>query len=188
MLVDAPTIAAVAEALRAAAGIPLVVDPVMLASSGARLLAEDALGALRAKLFPLAALVTPNVPEAEILAGMKIRDRGSMERAARAIGARAVLVKGGHLPGETVVDVLAAEGSIVVFEQPRIPGAPCRGTGCTLASAIAAGLAQGMRLADAVCRARAYLQEAIATAPAIRAGARPLNHALTPWRRGRPPS
>lgn len=188
MLVDAPTIAAVGRALRAAAGIPLVVDPVMLASSGARLLAEDALGALRAELFPLAALVTPNVPEAEVLAGMKIRDRASMERAARAIGARAVLVKGGHLPGETVVDVLSIERDIILFEEKRILGAPCRGTGCTLASAIAVGLAQGMPLADAVGRARAYLQEAIATAPATGAGARPLNHVLTPWRRGRPPS
>jgi hydroxymethylpyrimidine/phosphomethylpyrimidine kinase len=188
MLVDAPTIAAVACALRAAAGVPLVVDPVMLASSGARLLAEDALAALRAELFPLAALVTPNVPEAEVLAGMKIRDRGSMERAARAIGARAVLVKGGHLPGETVVDVLSIEGDIILFEEKRIPGPPCRGTGCTLASAIAVGLAQGMRLADAVGCARAYLQEAIATAPAIGAAARPLNHAVTPWKRGRPPS
>jgi hydroxymethylpyrimidine/phosphomethylpyrimidine kinase len=179
MLVDAPTIAAVAGALRAAAGVPLVVDPVMLASSGARLLAEDALGALRAELFPLAALVTPNVPEAEILAGMKIRDRASMERAACAIGARAVLVKGGHLPGQTVVDVLATEAGVIVFEQPRIPGVPCRGTGCTLASAIAAGLAQGMGLADAVGRARAYLQAAIATAPAVGAGPRPLDHAVT---------
>ncbi len=188
MLVDAPTIIAVATALRPAAGIPLVIDPVMVASSGTRLLAEDALATLRAELFPLAALITPNVPEAELLSGLAIRDPASMRLAALAIGARAVLVKGGHLPGEIVVDVLASEAGVIVLEQPRIPGPPRHGTGCTLASAIAAGLAQGMALADAVRRARAYLQAAIATAPAIGAGAGLLNHAVTVDVRGLDPA
>jgi hydroxymethylpyrimidine/phosphomethylpyrimidine kinase len=187
MLVDAPTIMAVAAALHPAAGVPLVVDPVMLASSGARLLAEDALAALREALFPLAALITPNVPEAERLSGVPITDPGSMRAAALAIGARAVLVKGGHLPGDIVVDVLVSEAGTMLFEHPRIPGPPRHGTGCTLASAIAAGLAQGMRLPDAVRRARAYVQAAIATAPAIGAsigapmgsGAGLLDHAVT---------
>ncbi len=176
MLVDAETVRHVAASLRAFPGLPLVIDPVMVASSGTRLLAEDAIEALRAELFPLATLVTPNLLEAEILAGFPIRDRASMERAALAIRARAVLVKGGHLPGETVVDILAEDGTISVFEQPRIPGLPRHGTGCTLASAIATGLAQGMPLLNAGRRARAYLQAAIATAPAIGAVAGPLNH------------
>ena len=178
MLVDTATILAVAAALRPA-GIPLVVDPVMVSSSGTRLLAEDALATLRKTLFPLATLVTPNIPEAELLSGLPIHDRPAMERAAHAIGARAVLVKGGHLPGETVVDMLVGEAGTTVFEHPRIPGPPRHGTGCALASAIAACLAQGMALADAVRRARAYVQAAIATAPAIGAGAGPLNHAVT---------
>jgi hydroxymethylpyrimidine/phosphomethylpyrimidine kinase len=179
MLVDAATIAAVAAALRPAARLPVVVDPVMVASSGMRLLAEGAAAALRSELFPLAALLTPNVPEAELLSGISIRDRASMERAAVALGPRPVLVKGGHLPGETVLDVLASEVGITFLEELRLPGPPRHGTGCTLASAIAAGLAQGMTLLDAVRRARAYLQAAIATAPAIGAGAGPLNHAVT---------
>ncbi len=179
MLADAPTIAAVAAALSPAGGIPLVIDPVMIASSGRRLLAEDAIAALRAELFPLATLITPNIPEAECLAGIPIHDRAGMERAARAIGGRAVLVKGGHLPGETVVDVLASESGAIVFEGKRIPGPPRHGTGCTLASAIATGLAQGMTLAEAVGRARAYLQAAIAAAPARGAGAALLNHGVT---------
>lgn len=200
MLVDAETVRHVAASLRAFPGLPLIIDPVMVASSGTRLLAEDAIEALRAELFPLATLVTPNLPEAEILAGFPIRDRASMERAALAISARAVLVKGGHLPGDTVVDILVEDGAISVFEQPRIPGPPRHGTGCTLASAIATGLAQGMPLLDAVRRARAYLQAAIATAPALGAGAGPLNHmpegvcqraeeslAFNTWKRGAPP-
>lgn len=179
MLVDAETIAAVAAALRPAAGIPIVVDPVMVASSGARLLAEDALTTLRDELFPLAFLLTPNVPEAELLAGFPIRDRESQQKAALALGARAVLVKGGHLAGDTMADVLASEGRISVFESPRLPGGPWHGTGCTLASAIAAGLAQGMALVPAIRRARSYVAAAIATAPAIGRGAGPLNHAVT---------
>jgi hydroxymethylpyrimidine/phosphomethylpyrimidine kinase len=179
MLVDAATIAAVGAALRQAPRLPLVVDPVMVASSGAQLLAAAALAALRSELFPLAALLTPNVREAELLSGILVHDRASMEHAAAALGPRPVLVKGGHLPGETVVDVLASEAGITWFEEPRLPGPPRHGTGCTLASAIAAGLAQGMTLLDAVRRARAYLQAAIATAPAIGAGAGPLNHAVT---------
>ncbi|HUA77940.1 MAG TPA: bifunctional hydroxymethylpyrimidine kinase/phosphomethylpyrimidine kinase, partial [Acetobacteraceae bacterium] len=137
MLVDIPTIAAIAAALVPAAAIPLVIDPVMVASSGTRLLAEDALAALRAMLFPLATLITPNVPEAELLTGIPIHDRTAMERAARAIGARAVLVKGGHLPGETVIDLLLSNDITTLFEYPRLPGPPRHGTGCTLASAIA---------------------------------------------------
>ena len=179
MLADAATIAAVGAALRPVAGIPLIIDPVMVASSGTRLLEHGAVLALRRELFPLAALITPNVPEAELLSGVPIRDRESMRRAALALGPCAVLVKGGHLPGETVVDVLASEAGAMFLERPRIPGPPRHGTGCTLASAIAAGLAQGMDLADAVRRARTYVQAAIETAPAIGAGAGPLNHAVT---------
>ncbi|MDA8049578.1 MAG: bifunctional hydroxymethylpyrimidine kinase/phosphomethylpyrimidine kinase [Rhodospirillales bacterium] len=183
MLGDAETAAAVATALRPVAGIPLVIDPVLLASSGAKLLAEDALDILRAELFPLATLITPNIPETARLSGLAVCDQASMERAARALrsggGMGAVLVKGGHLSGETVVDVLACAGGITRFEAPRLPGPPRHGTGCTLAAAIAAGLAQGLALLAAIQLARAYVRAAIATAPAIGAGAGPLNHAVT---------
>ncbi len=183
MLGDAAIAAAVAAALRAAIGLPLVIDPVLCASTGARLLAEDALDALRGELFPLATLVTPNVPEAALLSGTAIHDLSSMEQAARALvpagTSGAVLVKGGHLPGEMVVDVLASLDGIIRFEAPRLAGPPRRGTGCTLASAIAAGIAQGFALVDSIRRARAYVRAAIATAPGIGTGARLLNHAVT---------
>jgi len=173
MLAEKAVVAAVAAALRPAAGIPIVVDPVIMASSGRRLLAEDALAVLRSDLFPLATLITPNIPEAELLSGITIRDRPSMERAARALGPGAVLVKGGHLPGETVMDVLASPEAVIWFDSPRFPGPPRHGTGCTLASAIAAGLAQGLLLPGAIRRARAYVHAAIA------AGTGSLNHAVT---------
>ncbi len=183
MLGDAAITAAVAAALRAAIGPPLVIDPVFCASSGARLLAEDALNVLRGELFPLATLVTPNVPEAALLSGIAIHDLSSMERAARALvpagTSGAVLVKGGHLPGEMVVDMLASLDGIIRFEAPRLAGRQRRGTGCTLASAIAAGLAQGFALVDSIRRARLYVRAAIATAPEIGTGALLLNHAVT---------
>lgn len=183
MLGDVAITRAVAAALRFAAGLPLVIDPILSASSGARLLAEDAVDVLRGELFPLATLVTPNVPEAGLLSGIAIHDLSSMERAARALvpagTSGAVLVKGGHLPGEMVVDVLASADSIIRFEAPRLAGPPRRGTGCTLASAIAAGIAQGFALVDSIRRARAYVRAAIATAPAIGAGPGPLNHGVT---------
>ena len=182
MLGDAATIAAVCDVLEALApALPLVVDPVLAATGGQRLLAAGALGVLMARLLPRAALVTPNIPEAEALTGIAISGVTDMRRAAdrlRAYGARAVLVKGGHLPGGTVTDLLVDAAGVQTFVAPRIDSRHTHGTGCTLASAIALGLAQGMLLPDAVERARAYVRAAIAAAPGLGSGHGPLGHML----------
>ncbi len=182
MLADEVIIDAVANELtRRAAGIPVVVDPVMVAKGGASLLAAGAVAALMRRLLPLAAVITPNLPEAEALAGVTIADLDAMRRAAMALlklGPRAVLLKGGHLPGDTVVDVLATADGIEEFAAPRIDSRHTHGTGCTLASAVATGLAQGLTLREAVRRARAYVRAAIAAAPGFGAGHGPLNHAV----------
>jgi len=182
MLGDTATVEVVCETLmRHVERVPVVVDPVMVATTGARLLASDALAMLRRRLLPLACLITPNLPEAEALAGMTIADVAAMHDAARAImalGVPAVLLKGGHLPGEQVVDLLATVDGIEVFAAPRIVSRHTHGTGCTLASAVAAGLAQGLGLRDAVVNARAYVRAAIAAAPGFGAGHGPLNHAV----------
>lgn len=182
MLGNAAAIAAVCDALAPNSHAPVVVDPVMTAKGGERLLDADALGVLLRQLWPMASVATPNIPEAELLAGMTIADLEGMRRAASALlagGARAVVLKGGHLAGDTVVDLLATSAGIEAFAAPRIATRHTHGTGCTLASAIAAGLAQGMALRDSVLRARAYVRAAIATAPGLGAGAGPLNHAVT---------
>ncbi len=183
MLGDAAMIEAVADVLATQnPKPPLVVDPIMIAKGGARLLREDALAVFKRVLLPHASLLTPNVPEAEELAGMQIFDIASMHHAAEAmltLGVPAVLLKGGHLPGDEVVDLLATEAGIKMFASPRIETRHTHGTGCSLASAIAAGLAQGLGLADAVRRARAFVHAAIATAPGFGAGHGPLNHAVT---------
>jgi hydroxymethylpyrimidine/phosphomethylpyrimidine kinase len=183
MLHSAEVIAVVAGALKKhAPGVPLVVDPVMVAKGGHRLLLGDAEAALRDMLLPMAALLTPNLPEAEVLAGFPVRVEADMRRAADhllALGAKAVLMKGGHLEGNRVVDLLVHDGKVERFEDARIPTRNTHGTGCTLASAIAAGLAQKMGLVDAVGRARAYVRKAIETAPGFGHGHGPLNHAVT---------
>jgi hydroxymethylpyrimidine/phosphomethylpyrimidine kinase len=182
MLVDAETIALVAELL-APTGLPIVVDPVMLAKGGAPLLATGAAATLIRELLPMTALLTPNLPEAEVLTGMAIADGAAMYRASDALlalGAPAVLLKGGHMPGETVIDLLATPSGVTVFERPRLPTRHTHGTGCTLSTAIAAGLAQGMALQAAVARARDYVQAAIAAAPGLGAGAGPMNHDVRP--------
>jgi hydroxymethylpyrimidine/phosphomethylpyrimidine kinase len=182
MLADAATIEVVSDALdRCAPGLPVVVDPVMVATSGARLLADDALSMLTRRLIPMASVITPNLPEAEALSGVAIPDVDAMRRAARALmslGAPAVLLKGGHLPGDQIVDLLVTIDGAEEFAAPRIESRNTHGTGCTLASGIAAGLAQGMALRDAVLRARDFVRAAIATAPGLGAGHGPLNHAV----------
>jgi hydroxymethylpyrimidine/phosphomethylpyrimidine kinase len=159
-------------------GLPLIVDPVMVAKGGARLLDQSALDMLVLRLLPLASLVTPNVPEAEILTGMKITSVRDLERAADmllALGPSAVLMKGGHLDGDTVTDVLrTADGADYRFEGPRIHTRSTHGTGCTLASAIAAGVAEGLTLHGAVARARDYVVRAIELAPGLGRGHGPL--------------
>lgn len=182
MLHSAEVIEAVVRSLeRYARGIPVVVDPVMIAKGGAPLLAVEARSALKLRLVPCAALLTPNAPEAEALTGVRIESPDDMGRAADALlalGAGAVLVKGGHVPGDTVVDLLrTADGVERRYESPRIESRNTHGTGCTLASAIAAGIAEGLRLEDAVERARQYVLEAIRSAPGFGKGHGPLNHA-----------
>lgn len=183
MLHSAEVIEVVAAGIaKHAAGVPLVVDPVMIAKGGHRLLLTDAEAALRDRLLPMAALITPNLPEAEALAGFPVRVEADMKRAAErlaALGAGAVLMKGGHLEGDRVVDLLFHDGKFDRFEDARIMSRSTHGTGCTLASAIAAGLAQKMTLCDAVARARDYVRRAIETAPGFGRGHGPLNHAVT---------
>jgi hydroxymethylpyrimidine/phosphomethylpyrimidine kinase len=183
MLHNEETIAAVAEVLETrAADTPLVVDPVMYAKGGAELLRPSAREVLKARLIPRATVLTPNLPEAESLSGAKIESAGQMAEVATmmlALGPRAVLLKGGHLEGDTVRDVLAGEGGVQVFESPRVASTSTHGTGCTLASAIATGLAQGLGIPEAVARARAYVLEAIRTAPGLGSGHGPLNHGHT---------
>jgi hydroxymethylpyrimidine/phosphomethylpyrimidine kinase len=183
MLHSAEVITTVAATLRKhAPDVPLVVDPVMVAKGGHRLLLSAAEAALRDVLLPMAALLTPNLPEAEVLVGFPVRVEADMKRAAEklvSLGAKAVLMKGGHLEGDRVVDLLFHDGKVDRFEEARIASRSTHGTGCTLASATAAGLAQKMSLYDSVARARAYVRKAIETAPGFGQGHGPLNHAVT---------
>jgi len=180
MLGDVSTIETVVEALsQSAPHLPVVVDPVMVAKGGARLLDPGAVEALIRRLLPIAQVITPNLPEAEVLCGFSIDDLATMRRAAAALlqfGVPSVLLKGGHLPGATVIDLLASDDGVEEFASQKIETRHTHGTGCTLASAIAAGLAQGMSLRDAVIRARAYVRAAIASAPGFGQGHGPLDH------------
>ena len=183
MLHDAAVIETVAAVLaERARGMPLVVDPVMVAKGGAPLIETGAIDALKRLLVPRAAVLTPNLPEAEILCRPHDRRcRGDAEAAGRrccALGCRAVLLKGGHLRRRhACTDVLATAAGLRIWESPRIDSRHTHGTGCTLASAIAAGLAQGLSIEDAVDRARDYVMRAIATAPGFGRGHGPLDHA-----------
>ena len=183
MLHNQPVIETVADVItEMAPNTPLVVDPVMYAKGGHALLEPDAVDALTTRMLPIAALLTPNVPEAEAIAGMTIDSVGAMAEAAQRIAAQgpaAVLVKGGHLPGDPVCDVLYADGAIERFSAPRIDTRHTHGTGCTLASAVATGLAHGLETREAVRRARDYVRLAILTAPGFGRGHGPLNHGHT---------
>ncbi len=187
MLADSATITAVCDALAEFSpglpmGIPLVADPVMVAKGGHPLLAAEAMETLKARLLPMAAIITPNLPEAEALTGLAITTVAGMHRAAEALlrqGVRAVLLKGGHLDGPVLTDLLATPTGTDAFESPRIASRHTHGTGCTLASALACGLAQGMTLREAVIRARAYVRAAMLAAPGIGAGHGPLGHGVT---------
>ena len=183
MLSQSGAIAAIVDALAAKGPqIPLVLDPVMVAKGGHKLLADQAQALLKARLIPRATLLTPNIPEAETLAGMDILGVDDMLVAARrllALGPKAVLVKGGHLSGQMVTDLLLEQSGIHWFESRRLDSTNTHGTGCTLASGIATGLAQGLGLPAAVERARDYVRTAIVTAPGYGKGHGPLNHAHT---------
>jgi hydroxymethylpyrimidine/phosphomethylpyrimidine kinase len=180
MLGSADVVEAVAAGI-ARRGFPnYVLDPVMVATSGDRLLDRDAEHLIARRLVPLATLVTPNLDEAAILeGGGTVRTAADMERAGRALvklGARAALVKGGHLPGAEVVDVLVSDGTVRRFTHPRIDTTSTHGTGCTLSAAIAAGLAHGRPLEGAVADALGFVHRAMAAAPGLGKGHGPLNH------------
>jgi hydroxymethylpyrimidine/phosphomethylpyrimidine kinase len=178
MLGDTATVDLVARLLEAYP-IPAVIDPVMIAKGGASLLASEAVAMVRERLVPLAALLTPNAPEAEALTGLPVSTTDDLRRAGDALlalGARAVLMKGGHVPGDRVVDVLMTVDGETTFEGARIDSRHTHGTGCTLASACAVGMAQGLPLEAAVARAWEYVHEAMLRAPGLGAGHGPLDH------------
>jgi hydroxymethylpyrimidine/phosphomethylpyrimidine kinase len=157
----------------------VVVDPVMIAKGGDRLLAEEAVAMVRTELLRRAMVATPNVPEAEVLADMRIRSPRDMAVAARrihALGARVVVVKGGHVEGKESVDVVAMPERLFELRGPRIPGPHTHGTGCTFAAAIAANLALGQDVEQSLHNARAYLEGAIRHAPGLGRGHGPLDH------------
>jgi hydroxymethylpyrimidine kinase/phosphomethylpyrimidine kinase len=178
-----PTREVIAEVARLFREAPLsapVVDPVVRSTSGVGLIDDEALDALKAELLPLARVATPNIPEAERITGLRIRDRAGMLEAARlirALGARAVLVKGGHLEGDAV-DVLDEDGRVSTFTAPRVLTTSTHGTGCTLAAGIAACLARGMSLAESVEASKRFVTEAIRRAPRLGRGHGPINHAV----------
>lgn len=179
MLGDVAMVETVARVLDSARGLPAVIDPVMVAKGGANLLAVEAVAAVRTLLIPRAALLTPNAPEAEALSGLAVATTDDLRRAGEALlklGARAVLMKGGHVAGATVIDVLMTPDGETTFEGERLETRHTHGTGCTLASACAVGLAQGLSLTEAVARAWAYVHEAMRRAPGFGAGHGPLDH------------
>ena len=161
------------------ADAPAVVDPVMIAKGGASLLPDAAVEAVKSLMIPRAALLTPNAPEAEALTGLSVRDLDGQRRAGEALlalGARAVLMKGGHVDGPTVIDLLMTPDGETALEAERIDTRHTHGTGCTLASACAAGIAKGLPLQTAVAEAWAYVAEAIRRAPGLGQGHGPLDH------------
>ncbi len=187
MLADAEIIEAVAETLGRAGISCLVVDPVMIATSGDRLLEPSAERAYRA-LFPLATLLTPNLREAELLTGFPVRDLEGMCEAARRLvadGCGGVLMKGGHLPGEEILDLLHDGERWHVWRKARIGEGEAHGTGCTLSAAITAGLARGLRLFEAVDAGLRFTREALRAAPRLGRGHRPLSH-WARWDPGEP--
>ena len=180
MLSNSEIIRAVAEAVRELKIPNLVVDPVFVAKSGDRLLREDSIGALKRHLLPIATIVTPNIPEAGELCGREIRKLREVEECAKKIhdmGPRAVVIKGGHLEGEKVIDVLYEGGDeFHYFVRDRVNTSHTHGTGCTFSSAIAVFLGRGLSVKEAVEKAKLYVHNAIERAPGLGKGHGPLNH------------
>lgn len=159
--------------------VPVVLDPVLVATSGDSLGGSEVAQFIRERLMPLGPILTPNIPEAEALSGMNITIQADQLKVAAALcdmGAVATLVKGGHRDGETVQDILCSEEGYHIFENPKLDTKNTHGTGCTLASALATGLAKGQALETAVGNATTYVHEAIRTAPGLGRGHGPLNH------------
>ena len=183
MLADSLIIEAVARGLSAVSIAAYVLDPVMVASSGDPLLDRSAVDALRSELFPLASIVTPNLHEAEILTGIRLETETDMRRAGERIlagGTAAVLLKGGHLAGDEVVDLLLTDSGERSWRSARLPVGNAHGTGCTLSAAIAAGLAAGRSLDQAVESGIDFTRRALESAPGLGSGATPLNHWTRP--------
>jgi hydroxymethylpyrimidine/phosphomethylpyrimidine kinase len=181
MLAEAALVRRVARAIRENGWAPLVVDPVMVSTSGTRLLTTEAEEVIREDLLPLAALVTPNLDEAAILTGRVVHDPATMERAGATLlrfGAGAALIKGGHLRDAEITDVLVTPSGTQQFRHPRIDTRSTHGTGCTLSAAITAGLALGRPLEAAVTGGLDFVHRAIAAAPRLGAGYGPLNHTV----------
>jgi hydroxymethylpyrimidine/phosphomethylpyrimidine kinase len=182
MLATRELVQLVAAAIREESLPNYVLDPVMVATSGDRLLDRDAEAAVVKHLLPLSTLVTPNLDEATILAGISVTDEGTMHQAAESLvqrGARAALIKGGHLKSDTIVDVLYDGTEFRVFRKQKIATTSTHGTGCTLSAGITAGLARGWDLGTAVERALEFVAAAIAKAPGLGSGHGPLNHLVS---------
>lgn len=181
MLATGPLVRQVAEAIADRRWSRYVCDPVMVATSGDRLLDVEAESMVRDRLLPLALIVTPNVDEAAILTGLEVRDPPTMEAAGRRLlelGARAALVKGGHLKTDVMTDVLVTSSGVHRFTRPRLVTTSTHGTGCTLSAAITSGLALGRELTESVADALDFVQRAIQAAPSLGAGHGPLNHTV----------
>ena len=179
MLANAAIVEAVSAAVRDLEIPLLVVDPVMIAKSGDRLLDDEALAAMKAELIGQAFLVTPNIPEAEALSGVTIRSEDDRKEAATRIadlGAASVVIKGGHLPTDDITDLLLQDGAFIELRQPRVPGRHTHGTGCTFAAAVTSHLAQGQALQAAILGAQRYVAGAIRHAPDLGRGNGPLGH------------
>lgn len=171
---------------RYARDIPFVLDPVMVAKGGAPLLRNDAVDILKEKLLPMASLVTPNIPEAELLTGISIRTTADMQSAGEKLlkmGAKAALIKGGHMGGNQLTDLLVTDNQLIYFKSKRINTLHTHGTGCTFASAIATGLANRQKLEKSVYNAKSYLISAIKAAPGFGKGHGPLHHGVS-WQKG----
>ncbi len=185
MVSNSKIIGVIADKLREYQAENVVVDPVMVATSGSKLLSDEAMSALITQLLPLATVITPNIPEAEVLSGIKITDRAGMITAAEKIGENlpaAVLIKGGHLVSDAI-DLLYKENTRYWFYAKRIDNKNTHGTGCTLSSAIACALAQGLPLENSIASAKRYLSGALAAQLDLGKGSGPLEHthALPAW-------
>jgi hydroxymethylpyrimidine/phosphomethylpyrimidine kinase len=182
MLAEASLVRLVAKAIRENGWGPLVLDPVMVSTSSHRLLSAEAESVVGELLLPLAAVVTPNLEEAAVLTGRDVRDVPTMERAGQALldaGAAAALMKGGHLDGDEITDILVTPAGMIHFHRSRIETTSTHGTGCTLSAAITAGLALGRDLEIAVADALDYVHRAIRAAPGLGGGHGPLDHRVT---------